>query len=87
MQGNEVNTAFEILLKEIELVANQLNEDGAQAFKERDYDTARRAIEEAPRLPECRQKVKALQEWASLLSKKPQRLEQAIIDKAFRGEL
>ncbi|CDM66721.1 hypothetical protein [Pyrinomonas methylaliphatogenes] len=45
MQGNEVNTAFEILLEEIELVANQLNDDGAQAFKEGDFDTARRAIE------------------------------------------
>jgi len=74
MQGNEVNTAFEILLEEIELVVNQLNEDGAQAFKEGDYDTTRRTIEEATRLAEFREKVKALQkEWASLLAKRPQR--------------
>ncbi|WP_164920884.1 winged helix-turn-helix domain-containing protein [Thermosynechococcus vestitus] len=73
MQGNEVNTAFEILLEEIELVANQLNEDGAQALKEGDYDTARRAIDEATGLAEFREKVKALQkEWASLQAKKPQ---------------
>lgn len=78
MQGNEVNTAFEILLEEIELVANQLNEDGAQAFKEGDYDTARRAIEEATRLAEFREKVKALQkEWASLQARKPQRPEKS----------
>ncbi len=78
MQGNEVNTAFEILFEEIELVANQLNEDGAQAFKEGDYDTARRAIEEATRLAEFREKVKALQkEWASLQARKPQRPEKS----------
>lgn len=74
MQANEVNTAFEILLEEIELVANQLNEDGAQAFKEGDYDVAGRAIEEAIRVAEFREEVKALQkEWASLLAKRPQR--------------
>lgn len=79
MQINEVNTAFEILLEEIELVANQLNEDGAQAFKYGDYDTARRAIEEATRLAEFRERVKALQkEWASLLAKRPQRTKKAV---------
>ncbi|SFV30231.1 winged helix-turn-helix domain-containing protein [Thermoflavifilum thermophilum] len=78
MQSNEVNTAFEILLEEIELVANQLNDDGAQAFKEGNYDTARHAIEEATRLAEFREKVKALQkEWASLLTKRPQRSKKA----------
>ncbi|GBD38318.1 hypothetical protein HRbin37_00565 [bacterium HR37] len=79
MESNEVNTAFEILLEEIELVANQLNEDGAHAFKEGDYDRARHAIEEATRLADFREKVKALQkEWASLLSKKPQRLKKTV---------
>jgi hypothetical protein len=29
---NEVNTAFEMLLEKIELLANQLNEQGAEAF-------------------------------------------------------
>ncbi len=42
MQGNEVYTAFEILLEEIELLANQLNEEGAQAFKSGDYSMVRR---------------------------------------------
>jgi hypothetical protein len=74
MQSNEVNTAFEILLKEIELVANSLNEEGAAAFKAGKYDMARRAIEEATRLADFREKVKALQkEWASLAVRRPQR--------------
>jgi len=50
MNKNEVNIAFEILLEEIELVANQLNESGADAFRIGDYDKARQAIEEATRL-------------------------------------
>ncbi|WP_322816026.1 winged helix-turn-helix domain-containing protein [Chloroflexus sp.] len=67
MERNEVNTAFEILLEEIELVANLLNESGADAFRARDYDKARQAIEEATRLADFREKVKALQrEWAGL---------------------
>ncbi len=67
MNKNEVYTAFEILLEEIELVANQLNESGADAFRAGDYDKARRAIEEATRLADFREKVKALQhEWAGL---------------------
>ncbi len=73
MQGSGVNAAFEILLEEIELIANRLNEEGAQAFKAGDYGTARRAIEEATRLSEFREKVKALQkEWASFPAQKPE---------------
>lgn len=69
MDKNEVNTAFEILLEEIELVANQLHESGAEAFRAGDYDKARKAIEEATRLADFREKVKALQrEWAGLLA-------------------
>jgi len=67
MKRNEVNTAFEILMEEVELVANSLNEEGAAAFKAGNYDTARRAIEEATRLAEFRERVRVLQkEWASL---------------------
>lgn len=75
MRGNEVNTAFEILLEEIEFVANGLNEEGAQAFKAGDYEAARRAIEEATRLAEFRERVKVLQkEWASFFEHKPQQV-------------
>jgi hypothetical protein len=74
MRGNEVNTAFEILLEEIELVANSLNEEGAEAFRKGDYERARRSIEEATRLAEFREKVKALQkEWATLGAKRAKR--------------
>jgi len=68
MEKNEVNTAFEILLEEIEAVADGLNETGAEAFRAGDYEKAKAAIEEAARLAEFREKVKALQkEWAGLL--------------------
>ncbi len=60
MDKNEVNTAFEILLEEIEFVANDLNESGAEAFRAGDYEKARRAIEEATRLADLREKVKVL---------------------------
>lgn len=71
MQRNEVATAFEILLEEIELVANELNDSGAKAIRAGTYDEARRAIEEAARLAEFREKVKALQkEWLTLTSSK-----------------
>lgn len=66
MEQNEVNEAFEILLEEIEAVANDLNEAGAEAFKAGDYDRARTTIEEATRLSEFREKVRQLQkEWKS----------------------
>ncbi|MGQ9801691.1 MAG: winged helix-turn-helix domain-containing protein [Candidatus Saccharicenans sp.] len=61
---NEVNEAFEILLEEIEAVANMLNEEGAQAFHKGDYSKAKSAIEEATRLSEFREKVEGLKkEW------------------------
>jgi len=66
---NEVNEAFEILLEEIEAVANALNETGAEAFQAGDYAKARNAIEEATRLAEFREKIKGLQkEWTALSS-------------------
>ena len=71
MENNEVNIAFEILLEEIEGVVNALNEEGAKAFKEGDYEKARSLIEEATRLTEFRERVKNLQkEWESLFVSK-----------------
>jgi hypothetical protein len=53
--------------EEIEVVANGLNETGAEAFRSGDYERARQAIEEATRLAEFRRKIKSLQkEWADL---------------------
>jgi hypothetical protein len=66
MDRNEVDIAFEILMEEIETVADGLNDEGSKAFQAGDYDTARRLIEDATRLADFRQKVKALQqEWQS----------------------
>ncbi|GBC77825.1 hypothetical protein HRbin08_01307 [bacterium HR08] len=64
MDRNEVHIAFEILLEEIEGVANRLNDEGADAFRSGNYEAAQRVIEAATRLAEFREKVKALQkEW------------------------
>jgi restriction system protein len=69
MDKNEVNTAFEILLEEIELVANQLNDAGGDAFRDRDYERAKGAVQDATRLAEFREKVKQLQkEWTALFT-------------------
>lgn len=64
MDRNEVDIAFEILLEEVEEVANGLNSEGSAAFEGADYDRAKQIIEDATRLADFRQKVKALQqEW------------------------
>ena len=69
MTKNQVFEAFEILLEEIETVANGLNEEGARAFQKGAYDRAERAIEEGKRLADFREKVKFLQkEWIKLFS-------------------
>jgi len=71
MDRNEVSIAFEILLEEIETVVNSLSEDGAKAFKARDYDGARQLIEDATRLTDFHEKVKTLQEdWQTLFAPK-----------------
>ncbi|MCL5942629.1 MAG: winged helix-turn-helix domain-containing protein [Actinobacteria bacterium] len=74
MEQNEVNEAFEILLEEIEEVANDLTYTGAEAFHTGDYEKANKAIEEATRLSDFREKVRALQkEWGTLLVAQPVR--------------
>jgi hypothetical protein len=67
---NEVYIAFEILLEEIEAVANSIREAGSQAFQRGSYDEAQRMIEVATRLADFRDKVKGLQrEWSDLFAK------------------
>jgi len=69
MDHNEVHIAFEILLEEIEQVANSINDAGAEAFQKGAYDKARRMIEIATRLAEFRERVKALQnEWRDVFT-------------------
>lgn len=67
MERNEVHVAFEVLLEEIEQVANAVHESGAAALKSGRYDEARAAIEYATRLAEFRERIKSLQaEWNRL---------------------
>ena len=71
MENNEVATAFEIVLEEIESVVDSLNQEGADAFQTGNYENARKLIEVATRITDYRSKVKSLQkEWVSLFSAK-----------------
>jgi restriction endonuclease Mrr len=71
MDKNEVNTAFEILLEEIEEVFNLISKDGEVAFKGQDFDKAKRLIESGERLKAFREKVKVLQEeWQTIFADK-----------------
>lgn len=88
MDRNEVSTAFEIVLEEVESVVDSLNEDGAGAFKKGDYDAAKKLIEDATRLTDFRGKVRNLQkEWENLFSlrvpKKP--VKKSITSRLDRG--
>lgn len=66
---NEVHIALEIVLEEIEAVFNSLNDEGARAFQEGNYQKAREAIEMATRLADFRKKVTELQnEWGHVFS-------------------
>jgi len=71
MDKNEVNTAFEILLEEIEEVFNMISEEGEESFKARDFDKAKTLIEYGERLKDFREKVKTLQrEWQTIFSER-----------------
>lgn len=66
---NEVNTAFEILLEEIENVVEGLNQEAEKTFKSRNYERVKTLIEDATKLTEFREAVKKLQEeWQNLFA-------------------
>lgn len=70
MQSNipsEADTAFEILLEEIECVADAYHKESAKALDSRDYDTARKMLDRAEQITSFRQKVDGIRrEWRSL---------------------
>lgn len=69
MNKNEVNTAFEILLEEIEEVFNMLSKEGEVAFKGQDFDKAKKLVENGERLKGFREKLKSLQEeWQTIFA-------------------
>jgi restriction system protein len=71
MDKNEVNSAFEILLEEIEEVFNMISEEGEESFKTQDFDKAKTLVEYGERLKDFREKVKALQrEWQTIFSER-----------------
>jgi restriction system protein len=71
MNKNEVNTAFEILLEEIEEVFNMISKEGEESFKTQDFDKAKTLIEYGERLKYFREKVKTLQkEWQTIFSER-----------------
>ena len=64
MYKNDVNSAFEILLEEIETLVESLNNEGDAAFKKQNYDKAKKVIEDAARITAFREKIRGLQkEW------------------------
>jgi hypothetical protein len=71
MKQNEVNSAFEILLEEIEEVFNYINTDIETAIKNQEYEEARELTQWGDKLKAFREKVKSLQlEWQNLFSTK-----------------
>jgi len=71
MDKNEVNSAFEILLEEIEEVFNTISKEGEEAFKTQDFDKAKTLSDYGKRLKDFREKVKTLQrEWKTIFSER-----------------
>ena len=74
MDCNRVINAFEIVLREVENVVDDLNKDGAGAFQKGDYESARGLIENATKITDFRSKVLALRkEWEDLFGTRIQR--------------
>jgi len=63
----DVSTAFEVLLEEVEAEIDFVNNVGSKAFESRDYDRAKEALERAGVLTSFRDKISAMQgEWQTL---------------------
>jgi hypothetical protein len=88
----EVDTAFEILLEEIENVANAYTEEGSCALHARDFAKARQMTDRAELIANFRQKVDGIRrEWAGLdilpylLPAKPEAFVVASLSRLARG--
>lgn len=67
MIENEVSSAFEILLEEIETAIEDLNQEGSRQFSQSDHKKARELLEKAEAATIFRGKIKDLQmEWSTL---------------------
>lgn len=64
MEKNEVSTAFDILLLEIEKEIQKLRNEGSNAFQNGSYDAAKNFIEKAAKMSEFHQNVNGLhKDW------------------------
>ncbi|MGD0878461.1 MAG: winged helix-turn-helix domain-containing protein [Anaerolineales bacterium] len=67
MIENEVSSAFEILLEEIETAIDELNQEGSRQFSQSEHKKARELLEKAEVATVFRGKIKDLQmEWDTL---------------------
>jgi len=66
-ESDEVNAAFEILLESVESQVNKLNDLGGDAFKKRDYHSAKELADHAEKFAGFRTKILNLSaEWDKL---------------------
>lgn len=66
---NDVSTAFDILLEEIEHALDGLNQEGGEAFQKGDYDHAHELMEKGSQILAYRQRLNKLQkEWRNLFA-------------------
>jgi len=66
---NEVVTAFDILLEEIENAIEGLNQDGSEAFQKADYERTRELMEKGSQMMAFRERVNDLQkEWSNIFA-------------------
>lgn len=69
MDHSEVSELFGMLLEEIDTVVKALNESGAEAFLQGNYEEASRIAEKAQKVGEFRERVLVLKgEWEALFS-------------------
>lgn len=67
MSQRQISTEIESLLEQVEDTVNELNEKGANSFKQGDYNLARSFLRDAERVSDFRYKVRSLQkEWLDL---------------------
>jgi restriction system protein len=82
VQNNPTNVfaAFEIVLEEIETEIDFINKVGAKSFEERDYNSARDALDRANQITAFRDKVVSLRkEWETLAVSQEDNAREAII--------
>lgn len=66
MKRDGVATAFELIIEEIEAVANDIADQGSKAFHNKDYDLAQQLGESGKNLKDFRAKVESLlEDWQS----------------------